>query len=408
MQKCVTNASTYAMQRMNRSNDRDKKRSFVLCSRSCSSFLRVKLESLYDDDRKLPARVVHLDITTSSSSSSSSRDGRERDGFPLSEAIKCELDDDDDLVSVKYLKELIEFGAVYLSEVLDSDIDSALFVSKGVKARRTREDVRLIRGARYYARCYLHPRRFPIASANKVELWRRRIMKETDDYVVLAKPSGCPVASSVDNLKENACSIVKVLCGVDNVVHPLFRLDVTTSGVLIVAKRASAAREFSEIIRNGQVEKQYLVITKAKPKIGLLTHDFKPSEIKFSKGPRRVQMTKLDEEENWDEHNEIPSNRAILSVEEIKEISYENERLYESKIRLITGRTHQIRAQLAHEGMPIVGDSLYGCFGEEIPRVPEPEEKLGIHAYSYRVLAKTSLGPKGVEFVADNDDIWWR
>ena len=76
---------------------------------------------------------------------------------------------------------------------------------------------------------------------------------------------------------------------------------------------------------------------------------------------------------------------------------------YENTVKLITGRTHQIRAQFSKENLALINDCLYlnANDGETAPpRVPEPEEKIGLHALSLKINAETSLGPKGVEFRA--------
>jgi 23S rRNA-/tRNA-specific pseudouridylate synthase len=107
---------------------------------------------------------------------------------------------------------------------------------------------------------------------------------------------------------------------------------------------------------------------------------------------------------------QIPSNVAILRVEKSEPVAVNGKTFYENTVKLITGRTHQIRAQFSKENLALINDCLYlnANDGETAPpRVPEPEEKIGLHALSLKINAETSLGPKGVEFRAKND-IWWR
>ena len=111
------------------------------------------------------------------------------------------------------------------------------------------------------------------------------ILKETDDFVVVMKPSGLPVSPSVDNAKENVLRCVWSALRVGNEnddeatkLFPTHRLDVTTSGVVVVAKNSKDAGIFSKILRDGFVEKQYLALTENPAKIGLMTHEYEPSE----------------------------------------------------------------------------------------------------------------------------------
>ena len=163
------------------------------------------------------------------------------------------------------------------------------------------------------------------------------------------------------------------------------------------------------------MEKLYLALTENPAKIGLMTHEYEPSERTIGKGARTVKMKTL----KWSEDDtasylknktQIPSNVAILRVEKSEPVAVNGRTFYENTVKLITGRTHQIRAQFSKENLALINDCLYlnANDGETAPpRVPEPEEKIGLHALSLKINAETSLGPKGVEFRAEND-IWWR
>jgi len=359
---------------------------------------------------KLPARVEHCDVVVAARTK-------------LSAALHREIADVDEL----YFQRLIlEFGAVYVSDPLEKNFK---LESNAVrhKMKRVTSDVILPAASRHYVRCHIHPRRFPVASTTR---WKDRVLKETEDFVVVMKPSGLPVAASVDNAKENVLRCVSSALtnkdagdGDSAKLFPTHRLDVTTSGVLVVAKTGKAAGIFSKILRDGLVEKRYLALTENGPaKVGLMTHEFEPSERTIGKGARTVTMKNLElSKDDIDlylkDKTQIPSNVAMLRVEKSEKVQIDGKMFYESTIELITGRTHQIRAQFSKENLALVNDCLYTNTNSSDesafpppppPRVPEPEELIGLHALSLKINADTSLGPKGVEFRAENEDIWWR
>jgi len=78
---------------------------------------------------------------------------------------------------------------------------------------------------------------------------------------------------------------------------------------------------------------------------------------------------------------------------------------FESTVVLLTGRTHQIRAQFAKEGRPVVGDALYGRRQEESVCAPN---RIGLHAHSLEIIDPQSdfFPPAGVLLEANTQ--WWR
>src|SRR5438445_3097128 len=122
------------------------------------------------------------------------------------------------------------------------------------------------------------------------------------------------------------------------------RLDRDTSGLLIVAKKRSALVELHRLMREAAVEKVYVAVVKGAVK--------KPLEIleplhKYvsATGERRVSVG-------------AGGRQAVTRVKPLKA----NDHYSVLEVRLLTGRTHQIRVHLAHAGHPILGDDKYGDF----------------------------------------------
>ncbi|NLT15509.1 MAG: RluA family pseudouridine synthase [Clostridiales bacterium] len=122
------------------------------------------------------------------------------------------------------------------------------------------------------------------------------------------------------------------------------RIDRNTSGLVIAAKNAEALRIMNEKIKNRQVEKYYLAVIHGgiKPESGRL-------EGYIFKDAVKNQVFVSDK-------STIGSKTAIT---EYKTLAFKNG-LALLECRLITGRTHQIRAQLSHAGHPLLGDGKYG------------------------------------------------
>jgi 23S rRNA pseudouridine955/2504/2580 synthase/23S rRNA pseudouridine1911/1915/1917 synthase len=147
------------------------------------------------------------------------------------------------------------------------------------------------------------------------------------------------------------------------IVANIHRLDRPVSGLIAFAKRKSTLKRVSRQFENREVDKIYLAITDHRPaeKEGKLTHWL----IKDNMNKKALLfMNERSESEKVELSYKIISEKAGKYLWEIK---------------LITGKFHQIRAQLAFSGCPIIGDKKYGS--DEIyleDQIPLHSWKLGL------------------------------
>lgn len=167
-----------------------------------------------------------------------------------------------------------------------------------------------------------------------------------DEHLVVAcKPYG--VLSEVDDKKPNMPALLRKLLGCES-IYPVHRLDRTTQGLMVYAKTEEAARRLSRLIRDGGMEKIYLAVIGGVPRepsgelSDLLYFDRKKNKSYVVKRERRGVK------------------RARLLYETLGTAEHNEKALSLLKIRLLTGRTHQIRVQFASRKMPLVGDRRYG------------------------------------------------
>jgi len=129
------------------------------------------------------------------------------------------------------------------------------------------------------------------------------------------------------------------------------RIDRNTGGIVIVAKNAESLRLLNECIKNRELHKYYLCLTKGVPKVKAATLE---------------HFMRKDEKENkaivFDKP--IPGGKTMITRYEVKKTVG---RIALIEVELKTGRTHQIRAHMAYIGCPLVGDGKYSDNRAERP-----------------------------------------
>ena len=175
------------------------------------------------------------------------------------------------------------------------------------------------------------------------------VLYEDADVIVVDKPAGLsvhPGAGRPSGTLVNALLARTPLAAVGDVQRPgiVHRLDKDTSGVLVAAKTDLAHQSLARQFHDHAVERVYAALVWGRfPETLTVSHRIgrdPRDRLRFAAFPRDSEL----------------GRRAVTHARRVAELPPAS--LVEC--RLETGRTHQIRVHLAHEGFPLVGDPLYG------------------------------------------------
>lgn len=167
---------------------------------------------------------------------------------------------------------------------------------------------------------------------------------EDEDILVVHKPAGIEVEGPNEDTLVKRVQATLAKAGQPTHAVLCHRLDTGTSGLVLMARNRDAEEFLTSAIKNRSIEKRYLCVTFGRPQPpAALLHDYllKDAErgiVKIVSSPAAGAK-------------EVITGYETLAV---------SGRLALLEVELITGRTHQIRAHLAHIGCPVLGDSKYG------------------------------------------------
>ena len=174
---------------------------------------------------------------------------------------------------------------------------------------------------------------------------------QTEDYVIVNKPSG--LASQPGSGTRPGESLVEYLWewgkkeGLDFKPTIAHRLDQETSGMIIAALHGDTLRDFTRLIREHEVDKYYFALVKGNLKKDRGTINESLTRTDNAKGSKMLVGQDNDKAQEAITHYRVKQH-------------YEGYDLV--KIKLETGRMHQIRAHFASIGHPLLGDTRYGDF----------------------------------------------
>ena len=210
------------------------------------------------------------------------------------------------------------------------------------------------------------------------------IVHEDSSLLVVDKPSGVAVHGG-SGVSFGVIELLRAARPEAKLLELAHRLDRDTSGLLIIAKKRSALVELHRMLRDGEVEKIYAAIVKGVP--AKKQFDISDALHKYvnAKGERRVAVK---------EGGQSAMTRISL-LQKSSDLSL-------LQLRLMTGRTHQIRVHLAHAGHPVLGDDKYGDFELNRALARQGVKRLFLHAQ--RLAFKHPADGKVMKFEAPLHD----
>lgn len=205
------------------------------------------------------------------------------------------------------------------------------------------------------------------------------VNKQSGEIVQGDKTGDTPLSDIVKQyIKEKYNKPGNVFLGV---VH---RLDRPVSGLVVFAKTSKALSRLNEMFRTGDVHKTYWAIVKK--------NDIAPEATLTDWLTRNERQNK-----SYAHNREVPGAKKAVLTYKVRSMS-DNYMLLE--VRLMTGRHHQIRCQLAHMGCPIKGDLKYGS-----PR-SNPDGSISLMSRRVEFVHPVSKETIAVEAPVPDDRLW--
>ena len=208
-----------------------------------------------------------------------------------------------------------------------------------------------------------------------------RILYKNNQLIAYNKPAGLPVQADKTG-DQTLQNIIKAFA--KKKVDLVHRIDRPASGVVLFAKTAGAVAALNEQFQKRTVRKTYLAIVKNKPEkaTDTLTHYL----LKNQKQNRTKAYDKAI----------AHSKKAVLEYQ----LLASSDHYHLLEINLLSGRHHQIRAQLAAIGSPIKGDTKYGF------KRSNPDRSIHLHAWKVQFEHPVSGETVLVEAPLPKDALW--
>lgn len=181
-----------------------------------------------------------------------------------------------------------------------------------------------------------------------IEYGALSIIYEDEALLVLDKPAH---QSTIPSREHPSKSVANFVCGyfeqqrLASTVHVVTRLDRDTSGLLCIAKHAHIHHLMGLAQRSGNVSREYEAIVH-----GHLTEDRQSIIAPIGRKESSIIEREVREDGQF----------AHTDVTVLQRFTVQGEPMTHIRLKLHTGRTHQIRVHMAYVGHPLIGDELYG------------------------------------------------
>lgn len=172
------------------------------------------------------------------------------------------------------------------------------------------------------------------------------ILYEDENLLAVNKPAGLLSLDVTGRTEDTMLDRVNSLLAErgEKIAYPVHRIDFNTSGILLLAKNGRAGEILDRMIKERKIRKSYLCVVKGRP-----SPDKGRLENQLFKDAKKNRVYVA-------EHTVKGSKTAITDYRVVAS----RDGLSLVECHLLTGRTHQIRCQMAHAGHPLLGDDKYG------------------------------------------------